>query len=259
MTHFQLCALLMGLAVSGMLRVGGIKIYTSHEVEAVNGTDVRLKCTFHSSSDIKPPTVSVSWNFRPLGPGREESVFYYHDKPYPPIEGRFRKRVVWAGDILGGDASIMLREVKFIFNGTYTCQVKNPPDVHGSAGEVRLRVVATASYYEIAIIAGAIGGAIVLMLLILGIILWVRSCRRRRMERAAERLERGPKPPPVKKERKDPTLCHPAEALHLYVKEEEIEIDSSDGVISEPSTKDPSSSEEEDDSSDDDDGGDDDD
>ncbi|KAG9329393.1 hypothetical protein JZ751_005418 [Albula glossodonta] len=189
-----------------MLRVGGIKIYTSHEVEAVNGTDVRLKCTFHSSSDIKPPTVSVSWNFRPLGPGREESVFYYHDKPYPPIEGRFRKRVVWAGDILGGDASIMLREVKFIFNGTYTCQVKNPPDVHGSAGEVRLRVVATASYYEIAIIAGAIGGAIVLMLLILGIILWVRSCRRRRMERAAERLERGPKPPPVKKERKDPTL-----------------------------------------------------
>ncbi|KAG9329394.1 hypothetical protein JZ751_005419 [Albula glossodonta] len=55
------------------------------------------------------------------------------------------------------------------------------------------------------------------------------------------------------------SLSHPAEALHLYVKEEEIEIDSSDGVISEPSTKDPSSSEEEDDSSDDDDGGDDDD
>ena len=70
-------------------------------------------------------------------------VFYYHDKPYPPPEGRFRKRVDWAGDISGRDASIVLREVKFTYNGTYVCQVKNPPDVHGNAGEVQLHVVTT--------------------------------------------------------------------------------------------------------------------
>lgn len=62
-----------------------------------------------------------------------------------------------------------------------------------------------------------------------------------------------------------PALCaymcvcpsHPSRAVHLYLSETSIEIDSSDGMISEASTKDPSSSEEEGPSSDDDDGGDD--
>lgn len=50
---------------------------------------------------------------------------------------------------------------------------------------------------------------------------------------------------------------HPSRAVHLYLSETSIEVDSSDGMISEASTKDPSSSEEEGPSSDDDDGGDD--
>ncbi|KAJ0063837.1 hypothetical protein NL108_011097, partial [Boleophthalmus pectinirostris] len=70
-------------------------------------------------------------------------IFFYQQKPYPPIDGAFRKRVVWAGDIMGRDASIIIREVKFTYNGTYTCKVNNPPDVHGTVGEIRLQVVAT--------------------------------------------------------------------------------------------------------------------
>lgn len=49
----------------------------------------------------------------------------------------------------------------------------------------------------------------------------------------------------------------PARAIHLYVSQTSLEIDSSDGMISDASTKDPSSSEDEGPSSDDDDGGDD--
>lgn len=44
---------------------------------------------------------------------------------------------------MGRDASIIIEQVKFSYNGTYTCQVKNPPDVHGAVGETRLRVVTT--------------------------------------------------------------------------------------------------------------------
>lgn len=55
------------------------------------------------------------------------------------------------------------------------------------------------------------------------------------------------------------SLCacpsHPSRAVHLYMSETSIEIDSSDGMISEASTKDPSSSEDEGPSSDDDDDG----
>uniref|UniRef100_A0A8C6M871 Myelin protein zero like 2 n=1 Tax=Nothobranchius furzeri TaxID=105023 RepID=A0A8C6M871_NOTFU len=125
------------------LAVSGIRIYTSGNVEAVNGTDVRLKCTFQSSAQINPSLVVVSWTFRPLAGGQEISLFHYQQQPYPPLEGIFRKKILWAGDLMGGDASIIIREVKLTYNGTYICQVKNPPDVHGPVGEIQLRVVLT--------------------------------------------------------------------------------------------------------------------
>uniref|UniRef100_A0A673A255 Myelin protein zero like 2 n=1 Tax=Sphaeramia orbicularis TaxID=375764 RepID=A0A673A255_9TELE len=122
------------LHITGVLQVGGIRIYTSGDLEAVNGTDIRMKCTFQTTAPINPSALTVSWTFRPLSHGREESVFHYQQKPYPPIEGTFRKKVVWAGDVMGRDASIIIRQVKFTYNGTYICQVKNPPDVHGTVG-----------------------------------------------------------------------------------------------------------------------------
>ncbi|XP_029529824.1 myelin protein zero-like protein 2 [Oncorhynchus nerka] len=241
--HFYLLVLLSGLAASGLFPVSGLRVETSGEVEAVNGTDVWLKCTFQSSSPITPATLTVSWSFRPIGPGREESVFYYHERPYPPPDGRFHKRAIWAGDIMGRDATIVVRKVKFTYNGTFSCQVKNPPDVHGNAGEVKLTVVTTASFSEMIMLAVAIGGAIVLMVIFLVIIMSIRRCReKRREEEGAEELPR--------RQRKDPTVCHPARAIHLYVDDDVLEVDSSDGMISEASTKDPSSSEEDDRSSD---------
>lgn len=193
---------LSGLAASGVLQVSGIRIYTSGEMEAVNGTDVRLRCTFQTSAPINPNSVVISWTFRPLKPGREETIFHYQQRPYPPIEGIFKKRVSWAGDVMGRDASIILQQVKFTYNGTYICQVKNPPDVHGAVGEIRLRVVTTASFSELVILALAIGGGILAVVLLLVLILSCRRCWKRgqRGQRALEVQVEAPL-----KERKDPT------------------------------------------------------
>lgn len=196
---YFLCVL-CGLAASGVLHVSGMRIYTSGEMEAVNGTDARLKCTFQSSAPINPSTIVISWTFRPLKPGREESVFHYQQKPYPPPEGIFKKRVVWAGDIMGRDASIILQQVKFTYNGTYICQVKNPPDVHGAVGEIKLRVVTTASFSELLLLTLAIGGGITAVVLLLIIIVSCRRCKKRRLRQ----LEGNEEAPP-RKERKDPT------------------------------------------------------
>uniref|UniRef100_A0A673A407 Myelin protein zero like 2 n=1 Tax=Sphaeramia orbicularis TaxID=375764 RepID=A0A673A407_9TELE len=186
------------LHITGVLQVGGIRIYTSGDLEAVNGTDIRMKCTFQTTAPINPSALTVSWTFRPLSHGREESVFHYQQKPYPPIEGTFRKKVVWAGDVMGRDASIIIRQVKFTYNGTYICQVKNPPDVHGTVGEIRLRVVTTASFSELLMLALAIGGGITGVVVLLVIIVSCRRCKRRRQRR--EGNEEAPR-----KERKDPT------------------------------------------------------
>lgn len=68
-------------------------------------------------------------------------VFYFQEVAYPPQKGRFQGHVEWSGDILKRDASITLINVPPTFNGTYICQVRNRPDVHGSNGEIMLRVV----------------------------------------------------------------------------------------------------------------------
>lgn len=58
----------------GVRHVSGIDIYTPSELEAVNGTDVRLKCTFKSTQPLSRQSVTVSWNFRALNSGSDESV-----------------------------------------------------------------------------------------------------------------------------------------------------------------------------------------
>ncbi|XP_015193441.2 myelin protein zero-like protein 2 isoform X2 [Lepisosteus oculatus] len=122
----RLLAFLAGIAVSGVLRVSAMEVYTPEEVESVNGTDAKLKCTFQSSSPLKESSASVSWHFRPLGGGAEESVFFYQDGQYPPSEGRFRGRAVWAGNLNRYDGSIMVRDVQFRDNGTFVCQPPTP-------------------------------------------------------------------------------------------------------------------------------------
>uniref|UniRef100_A0A3P8UTN1 Myelin protein zero like 2 n=1 Tax=Cynoglossus semilaevis TaxID=244447 RepID=A0A3P8UTN1_CYNSE len=192
-------SLSLSLCALGVLQVRGIRVYTSGEMEAVNGTDARLKCTFESSAPINVNSVVITWTFRPLKPGQEESVFHYQQQPYPPLEGIFKKRIVWAGDIMGQDASIIIREVKFTYNGTYVCQVKNPPDVHGQVGEIRLRVVTTASFSEILrlvlIIAGSIAGVLILLVIVMS----CRRCKKKGQRQLQDNVEAP------RKERKDPT------------------------------------------------------
>lgn len=59
---------------TGVRHVEGITIYTPKELEVVNGTSVKLKCTFSSTHPVSLQSVAVSWNFRPLNSALDESV-----------------------------------------------------------------------------------------------------------------------------------------------------------------------------------------
>lgn len=183
----------------GLRHVSGIKISVPDKVEAVNGTNVRLKCTFTSTHPVSAKSVTVSWNFRPLNLGADESVFYYQEAPYPPQYGRFKDHAVWSGDIARRDVSITLHEVPPTFNGTYICQVRNLPDVHGSSGEIILTVVNKATFSEIAFLGMIVGIACAVILVCLGIFVVVRHHRRKRMENDIELHSR-------EHEWKDPTV-----------------------------------------------------
>ncbi|KFO91968.1 Myelin protein zero-like 2, partial [Buceros rhinoceros silvestris] len=161
-----------------------VEVHTAKEVNAVNGTNLRLKCTFSSSSPISQD-LTVTWNFQPEDLSSHEPVFCYMKEPYELPTGRFKERVTWDGNIERNDASIVIWNLQPTDNGTFTCQVKNPPDVYGTIGEVRLRVVQKVQFSEIHFLAVAIGSACVLMIIVVTVVI---ICRHRR-KKAQEKVE----------------------------------------------------------------------
>ncbi|NXF13313.1 MPZL2 protein, partial [Smithornis capensis] len=176
--------LLLGVQLPALWLTAAVEVYTSKEVVAVNGTNQRLKCTFSSSSPVSQQ-LAVTWNFQPEDLSSHEPVFYYLKEPYHPPSGRFKERVTWDGDILRNDVSIVIWNLQPTDNGTFTCQVTNWPDVYGTIGEVRLRVVQKVSFSEIHFLAVAIGSASVLMIIVVTVVI---ICRQRR-KKAQKRME----------------------------------------------------------------------
>uniref|UniRef100_A0A3Q2NPB9 Ig-like domain-containing protein n=1 Tax=Fundulus heteroclitus TaxID=8078 RepID=A0A3Q2NPB9_FUNHE len=174
------------LVFSGAQHVWGMEISTTKEVEAVNGTSVKLTCTFTSTHPVSPQTVIVSWNFQPVNSKNTHRVFYYQEDPHPPPEGIFKGHVEWSGDIMRKDASITLLDVQPIFNGTYSCRVTNNPDVHGEIGKTDLRVVNKTSLSELSILGAIVGGSCAFVLILLGIYVAWKMYRKRQRERDIE-------------------------------------------------------------------------
>uniref|UniRef100_A0A3P9QCF4 Ig-like domain-containing protein n=1 Tax=Poecilia reticulata TaxID=8081 RepID=A0A3P9QCF4_POERE len=160
--------------------VWGIEVFTTSEVEAINGTSVKLTCTFSSKEPVSLQTASVSWDFRSI------TIFYYQEIPYPIDKGLFKGHVQWSGDMKRKDASITLNNVHPGFNGTYFCQVANPPDVHANIGETVLRVVDKVTLSEISLLVAIIGGSCVVILVFLGIFVAVRMYKKRNKEKDIE-------------------------------------------------------------------------
>ncbi|XP_043356801.1 myelin protein zero-like protein 3 isoform X4 [Dermochelys coriacea] len=68
------------------------------------------------------------------------TIFHYQSVAYPAVVGTFRDRILWVGNIAKGDASIAIRNLTMNDNGTFTCAVKNPPDVHHNIPQTKLTV-----------------------------------------------------------------------------------------------------------------------
>ncbi|XP_071625380.1 myelin protein zero-like protein 2 [Heliangelus exortis] len=177
--------LFLGVQLRALGPAAAVEVHTAKEVHAVNGTNLRLKCTFSSSSPISPD-LSVTWNFQPEDLSSHEPVFYYLKEPYKLPAGRFKERVTWDGNIERNDVSIVIWNLQPTDNGTFTCQVMNPPDFYGAIGEVRLRVVQKVQFSEIHFLAVAIGSACVLMVIVVTVVI---ICRHRRKKAQEKRIE----------------------------------------------------------------------
>ncbi|XP_029028537.1 myelin protein zero-like 1 like isoform X2 [Betta splendens] len=148
-----------------------VDIYADPEMIVQNGTTGILRCTFKSHEVVSSST-TVSWSFQPNDPNNKLSsppnVIYYYSggKGFPGVP-EFRERVQFVGDINKKDVSIQLGPVQFSDNGTFFCDVRNPPDVTGTVARIELRVVRRAlPQTNATLIIGAVCGALGVLVLV---------------------------------------------------------------------------------------------
>ncbi|XP_036450456.1 myelin protein zero-like protein 1 [Colossoma macropomum] len=127
---------------TGIYPAAAIELDTPAEIFVENGTTGTLKCWF-KSTEVISSQASVSWSFIPEGSPESTGVaiFYYSGGKSFPDSPQFKARVEWAGDLNKKDASIRVTQMQFLDNGTYSCDVKNPPDLTGKPSLTKLRVV----------------------------------------------------------------------------------------------------------------------
>ncbi|XP_042343220.1 myelin protein zero-like protein 3 [Plectropomus leopardus] len=124
-------SLLYLVGVFGLPLVSSITVSTPAELHASKGDIVTLSCTFTSTS--RPTSkMTVDWSYRPQTGGPPVTFFHFSSRAFPPLDGQFAGRIKWEGIPARGEASILLINATLKDNGTYTCSVRNPPDVHGS-------------------------------------------------------------------------------------------------------------------------------
>ncbi|XP_006148905.1 myelin protein zero-like protein 3 isoform X2 [Tupaia chinensis] len=131
------CALFPLLGVlffQGVHPALSLEITADAHVRGYVGEKVKLKCSFKSSSAVTDK-LTIDWTYRPPRSSRTESSF-----EYPTTAGTFRDRISWAGNVYKGDASISINSPTIQDNGTFSCAVKNPPDVHHNIPMTELTV-----------------------------------------------------------------------------------------------------------------------
>ncbi|KAG1927540.1 myelin protein zero-like 1 like [Pimephales promelas] len=149
--------------------VPAIDVFTPAEVFVENGTTATLSCSF-KSKEVVGSAASVTWYFLAEGDtGQPTSIFYHAGgRPFPGSLPQFKSRVEWAGDMNKKDASIRVIQMQFKDNGTFSCDVKNPPDITGQMSVTKVRVVMREAlpHTSAAVIVGGVIGAVIGIIII---------------------------------------------------------------------------------------------
>uniref|UniRef100_A0AAY4AXU9 Ig-like domain-containing protein n=2 Tax=Denticeps clupeoides TaxID=299321 RepID=A0AAY4AXU9_9TELE len=149
-----------------------IVVYTGWERHALVGSDIRLSCSFFSWRWTSPD-VSFSWSYRPDGARDSIAIFHYaNGEAYVAKKSPFWDRLEFVGNPSRRDGSIVIKNLDFSDNGTFTCDAKNPPDIGGSASSVRLLVFENVPI-QAGVITGAIIGAVLGLLVLIVVIYYL--------------------------------------------------------------------------------------
>ncbi|XP_042296062.1 myelin protein P0 [Sceloporus undulatus] len=171
-----------------------INVYTDREVHGTVGSNAKLSCSFWSNEWISDD-ISVTWHFQPESSRDSVSIFHFaKGQAYIDNVGMFKERIEWTGNPRWKDGSIVIHDLEYTDNGTFTCDVKNPPDIVGKTSQVTLYVFENVPTRYGVVLGAVIGGVLAVVLVVLVIAYLIRYCWLRRqatLQRRLSAMERG--------------------------------------------------------------------
>ncbi|XP_067169675.1 myelin protein P0 [Apteryx mantelli] len=190
----SLIFLVVLLAALGLSPTLAIHVYTHREVYGTVGSHVTLSCSFWSSEWISED-ISITWHFQAEGSRDSTSIFHYaKGQPYIDDVGTFKERMEWVGNPYRKDGSIVIHNLDYTDNGTFTCDVKNPPDIVGKSSQVTLYVFEKVPTRYGVVLGSIIGGALLLVIVVVVLVYLIRYCWFRRqaaLQRRLSTMEKG--------------------------------------------------------------------
>uniref|UniRef100_G1R703 Myelin protein zero like 3 n=1 Tax=Nomascus leucogenys TaxID=61853 RepID=G1R703_NOMLE len=118
----------------------GVLFFQDAHVRGYVGEKIKYRNALSSQHIDQTDKVMKNWTYRPPSSSRTVSIFHYQSFQYPTTAGTFRDRISWVGNVYKGDASISISNPTIKDNGTFSCAVKNPPDVHHNIPMTELTV-----------------------------------------------------------------------------------------------------------------------
>ncbi|XP_075460329.1 sodium channel regulatory subunit beta-2 isoform X1 [Ascaphus truei] len=180
----------IGLSI---LAVCGMEVSVPSTVYALNGSDIRLTCSFNSCYKMDNKLFSMNWTYRSCENCSEETFIQYDKKIINLRLDRFQNRVEFSGNPSKNNVSVVIREVQLNDEGEYHCYVLNPPDRHKGTGKIRLKVLTEVPPERdstVAVLVGAtVGGFLAVVILILVIVKCVRRKKQQTLNSEDQKTE----------------------------------------------------------------------
>ncbi|XP_065594388.1 sodium channel subunit beta-2 [Cyrtonyx montezumae] len=182
-------SLLLSLVPTGL----GMEVMAPPIINALNGTSVKLSCTFNSCYKVENKQFSLNWTYQECKNCSEELFLQFRMKIMNKQLDRFGNRVEFTGNPTKNDVSFTLNNVQLEDEGTYNCYVLNPPDRQRGHASISLKVLTEEPPKRdstVAVIVGAsVGGFLAVVILVLMVVKCVRRKKQQRLNTDDQKTE----------------------------------------------------------------------
>nr|XP_014430496.1 sodium channel subunit beta-2 [Pelodiscus sinensis] len=162
-----------------------MEIMAQPTISALNGTSVRLACTFNSCYKVENKEFSLNWTYQGCDNCSEELFLQFRMKIVHWRLDRFGNRVEFTGNPSKNDVSFTLHQVQLEDEGIYNCYVGH--------ARISLRVITEAPPERdstVAVIVGAsVGGFLAVVILVLVVVKCVRRKKQQKLSTDDQKTE----------------------------------------------------------------------